>query len=102
MPQRNSNQVAITGWTDDTHYQIRKFDKDKNPVILSVDIKTGKSIPLTLPESDRDILGKSLPAGTTLGMNDVLSPDKKSVALIRENDIFFFTCGRKRTAKINK
>jgi hypothetical protein len=39
MPQRvGGGQVAILGWNDDTHYQIRNFDSDKNPVIQTVDI----------------------------------------------------------------
>jgi hypothetical protein len=29
MPQRGANQVAIIGWTDDSHYQIRNFDSEK-------------------------------------------------------------------------
>ena len=40
MPPRGGNQVAIIGWTDDTHYQIRTFDQDKKPIIQTVDIKT--------------------------------------------------------------
>jgi len=46
MPQRGGNQVAIMGWTDDSHYQIRNFDSNKNIVIQSVDIKTGKAVVL--------------------------------------------------------
>jgi hypothetical protein len=25
MPQRGANQIAIIGWTDDSHYQIMNF-----------------------------------------------------------------------------
>ena len=93
MPQRGGNQVAITGWTDDTHYLIRTFDADKNPVIQNIDIKTGKGTFVPPSKSERELLSQSLPQGTTLSMNDVLSPDMKSAVIIKDNDLFFFTIG---------
>jgi dipeptidyl-peptidase 4 len=101
MPQRSTNQVAITGWTDDTHYQIRTFDTDKNPVISSVDIKTGKSTILPAPKSDREIMIQALPLGTTLNMSDVLSPDKKSAVINKDNDLFLFTIGDKELKRLS-
>lgn len=101
MPQRSTNQVAITGWTDDTHYQIRTFDTDKNPVISSVDIKTGKSTILPAPKSDREIMILALPSGTTLNMSDVLSPDKKSAVINKDNDLFLFTIGDKELKRLS-
>jgi len=89
MPQRGGNQVAIMGWTDDTHYQIRNFDSDKNLVIQSVDIKTGKGVVIPPAKSEREVLVQALPEGTTLSMNDVISPDKKSAVIIKDNDLFF-------------
>src|ERR1035437_7813992 len=59
MPQRSTNQVAVIGWTDDSHYQIRNFDPDNKPVIQSVDIKTGKGVVIPSIESERDILVKA-------------------------------------------
>jgi len=41
-PVSNSNQVAILGWVDDTHYLIRNYDVDKKLVTMSVDIRSGK------------------------------------------------------------
>src|SRR5674536_59183 len=81
MPQRGGNQVAIMGWTDDSHYQIRNFDADKNLVLQSVDIKTGKAVVLPPTKSDRELLTQALPAGITLGMTDVICPDKKSAVI---------------------
>jgi len=75
MPQRGGNQVAIMGWTDDTHYQIRNFDSDKNLVIQSVDIKTGKGVVIPPANPNGKLLVQALPEGTTLSMNDVISPD---------------------------
>ena len=99
-PQLNANQVSVTGWIDDTHYKIRDFDSDKNLVTRSVDIKTGKGVVIPPQESDRDIFSKALPSGTTLSAGDVLSPDKKSAAIIKDNDIFFFTIGDKELKRL--
>ena len=100
MPQRHGNQIAITGWTDDTHYLIRTFDADKNPLIQSVDIKTGKGITVPPVKSEREFLSLSLPKGTTLTANDVISPDMKSVVMVKENDLFFFTIGDKELKRL--
>jgi dipeptidyl-peptidase-4 len=100
MPQRGGNQVSILGWTDDTHYQIRTVDADKKPVIQSVDIKSGKSTAIPPVKSARELLIQALPEGTTLNMNDVVSPDMKSVLIVRENDLFFFTTGDKELRKL--
>ncbi|MEI8225992.1 MAG: DPP IV N-terminal domain-containing protein [Bacteroidota bacterium] len=100
MPQRGGNQDTIVGWTDDTHYLIKTFDADKNPVVQSVDIKTGKGIFVLPAKSYRELLSQSLPQGTTLTKNDVISPDKKSVILMKENDLFFFTIGDKELRRL--
>ena len=100
MPQRSANQVAIMGWTDDTHYQICNFDSDKNLVIKSVDIKTGKGVIIPAIKSDKEVLGQALPSGISLSMSDVISPDKKSALIIKENDLFFFTIGDKELRRL--
>ena len=100
MPQRGGNQVAIMGWTDDSHYLIRTFDADKNPVVQSVDIKTGKGVFVPPAKSERELLSQSLPQGTTLTINDVVSSDMKSVILVKENDLFFFTIGDKELRRL--
>jgi dipeptidyl-peptidase-4 len=100
MPQRSANQVAIMGWTDDTHYQICNFDSDKNLVIKSVDIKTGKGVIIPAVKSDKEVLDQALPSGISLSMSDVISPDKKSALIIKENDLFFFTIGDKELRRL--
>jgi len=100
MPQQGGNQVAIIGWTDDTHYLIRMFDADKNIVIQSVDVKTAKGVIVPPVKSERELLSQSLPQGTTLTMNDVISPDQKSVLLVKENDLFFFATGDKELKRL--
>ena len=100
MPRRGGNQVAIMGWTDDSHYQIRNFDSNKNLVIQSVDIKTGKAVVLPPSKSEREVLSQALPAGITLSNTDVISPDKKSAVIIKDNDLFFFTTGDKELKRL--
>jgi dipeptidyl-peptidase 4 len=100
MPQYGGNQVAIMGWTDDTHYLFRIFDADKNLVIQSVDVRTGKGIVVPPVISKRELLVQSLPMGTILTMNDVISPDMKSVILVKESDLFFFTKGDKEPVRL--
>ncbi len=100
MPRRGGNQVAVTGWTDDTHYLIRNFDPEKKLVLQSVDIKTGKSVVVPQPKSEREIISESLPTGTVLGITDVISPDKKSVVIIKQNDLYLFTTGDKELKRL--
>ncbi len=100
MSQRAVNQVSIVGWTDNSHYKIRNFDSAKNPVIQNVDIKTGKSEVIQPSLTDKEIMSKSLPSGTSLSSADVLSPDKKSAVIQVDNDLFFFTIGDKELKRL--
>jgi dipeptidyl-peptidase-4 len=100
MPQRNMNQVAIMGWTDDTHYLIRAPDANKTPVLQSVDIKTGKGVTVPAVKSGREMLVESLPAGITISMGDVVSADMKSAVIIKDNDLFLFKMGDKELKRL--
>ncbi len=100
MPQRNVSQVAILGWTDDSHYLIRTFDSDKNPVTQSVDVKSGKGVVVTPVISDRELLAQSLPEGTSLAMNDAVSLDMKSAVILKENDLFYYAVGEKNLRRL--
>jgi dipeptidyl-peptidase-4 len=94
MRQREGgNQVRVTGWVDDSHYIFQTLNSDKKPVTLSVDIRTGKSVPYTAPKSDRDKLIASLPAGISLGLSDILSPDMKSFISDKDNDLYYYKAG---------
>ena len=95
MPGRGGNQIAVTGWADDTHYLFRSFNENKNLVTKSVDVKTAKSVTFTPEISGRDLIATLLPEGTSLSKNDVLSPDSKSIILIKDNDLFLFTLADK-------
>jgi dipeptidyl-peptidase 4 len=93
MPSRGGSQVAIIGWTDDTHYIIRTLDSEKNQVTRIEDIRTGRGTTGLPPKSARELLSESLPDGTTLGMSDAVSQDMNSAVFLRKNDLFFFTGG---------
>jgi dipeptidyl-peptidase-4 len=93
MPMRNQSQVAILGWTDDSHYLIRTFDADRNPVIQSVSIKTGKGTPASAPKTDRELFTEFLPSGIRLEPSDVISPDGNNAVFIRDNDLYLFKKG---------
>jgi dipeptidyl-peptidase-4 len=99
-PIRNPDQVAILGWTDDTHYLIRNIDADKKPVTGSVDIKTGKSIIVPTSKTDREMLIESLPSGVVIGMNDIVSPDMKSAVIVKDNDLWLFIKGELELKKL--
>ena len=90
MPQRPVNQPRILGWTDDSHYLIQMLDQDKNLVIRSVDIRTGKGVVVPPEKSGRELLSESLPRGETLGTYDAVSPDMQSAVILKDNDLFYF------------
>jgi dipeptidyl-peptidase-4 len=101
MPQRGGgNQVAVTGWADDTHYLMRTFDSDRNVVIQSVDVKTGKGVVVPATKTPREIFMLSLPAGVTLSMSDLISPDMKSAVVNKDNDLYFFADGYKELRRL--
>jgi len=100
MPQRGGNHVSVTGWADDTHYLIRTFDQDKKLVLKSVNIKTGKGVVIPPAISEREVLTRSLPQGTTLSMSDVISPDMRSVVINKGNDLFSFKIGDKELKRL--
>lgn len=100
MPFRSQNQVAVTGWADDTHYLLRDFDADKHLVTYSVDIKTGKRVVAPAGKSQRETLSESMPSGTSLSMADILSPDMNSVISVRNNDLYYFAKGDKEFRRL--
>jgi len=79
MPGRNPGQAAVTGWLDDSHYLFRTWDSEGKAIIQSVDIRTGKGTVISLPETSRDLLEKSLPEGTQPKPDDIVSPDNSGL-----------------------
>ena len=100
MPGRNLAPATVTGWVDDTHFLLQTLDADKKPVLKSIDVRTGKGVVVQPVKSGRELLAASLPAGVTIGMGDVVSPDEKSVIIIEENDLYFFRSGSKGLVRL--
>ncbi len=93
MPQRGDSQVRITGWADDNHYLIQTFDSENKAVVKSVDIRTGKGFVVPPKKSERELFSESLPAGVTIGFNDIVSSDLQSVIIVKDNDLYYFRKG---------
>jgi len=100
MPGRGGNQIRITGWTDDTHYLIRNFNDQKELVTQSVDIRTGKIAEVQAEKSETEILTESLPEGITIGYGDVISPDRNSVIIVKDNDLYYIKKGDKELTRL--
>ena len=94
--------VRITGWTDDTHYLIQTFDAQRNPVIKSVDVRSGREVIVPSKKTEREILSESLPQGVSIGYADVISPDMKSIVIVKDNDLYYFTTGDKELRRLTK
>lgn len=99
-PQQTRSLPRIIGWTDDTHYLYQTYDSDKRPVIQSVNIRTGRGVVVPSRKTDRELLNESLPDTISIGFNDIVSPDYKSVIFVKENDLFFFTKGDKELRRL--
>lgn len=100
MPNRNFDRVSILGWSDDTHYLMRNYDADKNLTTFNVDIKSGKRQIVPPKKSERELLRESLPSGVSIGANDVISPDMKSVVISKDNDLYYFIIGEKELRRL--
>ncbi|HOS73346.1 MAG TPA: DPP IV N-terminal domain-containing protein, partial [Bacteroidales bacterium] len=100
MPGRNPGQAAVTGWLDDSHYLFRTWDSEGKAIIQSVDIRTGKGTVISLPETSRDLLEKSLPEGTQPKPDDIVSPDNSGLIRIIDNDLFYFRTGDKEFRRL--
>jgi dipeptidyl-peptidase-4 len=99
-PFRRGNQIAVTGWIDDTHYLFRNFDADKNLITRSVDIRTGKSVVVVPSKSNLELLTESLPTGTMIRMDDAVSTDSKSVVMNRDNDLYYYAKSEEKLRRL--
>jgi len=94
-------------WVDDTHYVDTQKDKDGKDVKMSVDAATGKAkiyvAKTTTPAPRVSVIVKDgelyysdgttapqrqITANPGIEVNPRLSPDKKSVAFTRDNDLY--------------
>ncbi|HOO98674.1 MAG TPA: S9 family peptidase [Bacteroidales bacterium] len=93
-------QVAVIGWEDDNYYLLRTTDQEQNPVVLKVNIRTGKSAVSKAPKTAREILDESLPGDVASATGKIYSPDFKSVLFVRDNDLWLFTSIQKELRRL--
>lgn len=101
MPGTGTREVAVSGWTDDLHYLLRKSDGDGKPVTIKVNIRSGRETVVAESKTDQELLIESLPAGITPGPDDVISPGNKSIVLLREDGLYLFVKGDKSLRKLS-
>ncbi|HLP72197.1 MAG TPA: DPP IV N-terminal domain-containing protein [Bacteroidales bacterium] len=100
MPRRGAAQASVSGWIDDSHFILKKHDSENRPVTVSYDARTGKSVSIVPEKSPREKLASSLPAGFPLTMADAVSEDFQSAAILRDNDLYYFTAGMKEAKRL--
>ena len=100
MSGRGQTQVAVIGWTDDTHYMVRTLDSDLKPVIQNVDIKTGRTRVVSVPKTEREILLEFLPPDVEMGPDDIIGPDNNSLIKTLDNDLYYFKKGDRELRRI--
>jgi len=91
MPGKDLTRTAVTGWADETHFLLRDFDEQGNPLTRSINIRTGESKIVPPAASKKEILERSLPSGILLNPDDIIAPDYRSFIRIRDNDLFYFS-----------
>lgn len=100
MPGRGFSHVAVTGWADDTHFLFQSPDGTGKTVLKSIDIRSGKSAVVTPVKTGRELLAESLPPDVSVSFNDIISPDAKSVIIVKNNDLFYFRTGSKEPVRL--
>jgi dipeptidyl-peptidase-4 len=101
MPVNVTRKIQVLGWTDDMHYLISKSDDDANPVTWKVNIRSGREMIIPEIKSDEQLFVESLPEGITVGSEDVISPDNKSIIIQRKEGLFCFIKGEKSLRKLS-
>ncbi len=95
----DSQEPVITGWADDSNYLIKEYDEGTRPVMRKVNVRTGRSSIVQEVKTSRDLLFDALPAGVSSDTDDILSPDEKSLVILKENDLYSFTIGGDKGSK---
>lgn len=89
----SQDNLLITGWADDNHYLLQTYDELNSGILLSVDIRSGKSTSFKQSPSFRSRLARSLPGGYTPDMDVTIDDDQQSAVIGRDNDLFYYRDG---------
>ena len=101
MPAMGTKKVQVAGWVDDMNCLITKLDDEAKPVTWKVNLRSGRETIIPQVKTDVELLTESLPEGVTLEPEDAVSPDNKSVVLIRKDGLFYFLKGDKTLRKLS-
>ncbi|HAX93344.1 MAG TPA: S9 family peptidase [Bacteroidales bacterium] len=100
MPQRGGSQVRVTGWADDNNYFLQTVDSENRPVTRKVNARNGRSVDVIPEKSEREAMNEELPSGVALGLYDIVSADRQSAVLSRDNDLYFFRKGDRELKRL--
>jgi len=86
-------------WIDDDRMLIRMYDEEKQPeerieknlVTAEYNCKTGKSVRVAEYRTELQQLSDLLPEGVAAGPDMAVSSDRKSVVILRDNDLWYYS-----------
>jgi dipeptidyl-peptidase-4 len=79
---------------------LQDYDADQKVIIQKVDVKTGKSTIVPPVKTELELLRESLPGDISLGTENIVSDDYRSVIFNRDNDLYFYTTGYKELKRL--
>jgi len=91
--QRFRTPGGILGWADDNHYLERTTDDEGKPVVMSVNVRTGKKKVYDEYVNYREEFMNSLPEGFTMDFGTAMSPDNQYIVIKKDNDLWLFGLG---------
>ena len=97
---RGGSRVRVTGWADDNNYLLQTVDSENRPVTRKVNARNDRSVDVTPEKTDREVLNEVLPSGVTMGLYDIVSADRQSAVLSRDNDLYFFRKGDRELKRL--
>src|SRR5690606_4156526 len=69
-------------------------------VLRKVNVRNGRSIDVIPEKSEREAINETLPSGVALGLYDIVSADRQSAVLSRDNDLYFFRKGDRELKRL--
>ncbi len=101
--QISKNLPVVSGWADDNHYLLmERPENGGKPVVTKVNVKTGKSSPVTQPETVEEEKLDYDALGLENSSNFTLSPDGKWGAYTRENNLYAVELATKKTVQFTQ
>jgi len=97
-------------WNDDSRMLIRLYDEEKTPVAgseknlvtVEYNCRTGKSVKVENYRTEMQQLMDILPEGVTPSPEMAVSSDRKSVVILKDNDLWYFTYGNREGKRLTE